>query len=37
MDIKSFKGALGQIAEQRGISPEKVIELRQNLMLSPER
>src|SRR3989344_5667053 len=26
MDIKSFKGALGQIAEQRGISPEKVIE-----------
>src|SRR3989344_1352016 len=26
MDIKSFKGALGQIAEQRGISPEKIIE-----------
>ena len=26
MDIKSFKGALGQIAEERGISPEKVIE-----------
>lgn len=26
MDIKSFKGALTQIAEERGISPEKVIE-----------
>jgi N utilization substance protein A len=26
MDIKSFKGALQQIAEERGISPEKVIE-----------
>jgi len=26
MDIKSFKGALGQIAEERGISPERVIE-----------
>jgi N utilization substance protein A len=26
MDIKSFKGALAQIAEERGISPEKVIE-----------
>ena len=26
MDIKSFKAALGQIAEERGISPEKVIE-----------
>ena len=26
MDIKSFKGALAQIAEQRGISPEKIIE-----------
>jgi len=26
MDIKSFKSALGQIAEARGISPEKVIE-----------
>ncbi len=26
MDIKSFKSALGQIAETRGISPEKVIE-----------
>jgi len=26
MDIKSFKGALSQIAEERGISPEKVIE-----------
>ena len=26
MDIKSFKTALGQIAESRGISPEKVIE-----------
>ncbi|MCX6718260.1 MAG: transcription termination factor NusA [Candidatus Staskawiczbacteria bacterium] len=26
MDIKSFKGALNQIAEERGISPEKVIE-----------
>src|ERR1035437_8161707 len=26
MDIKLFKGALAQIAEERGISPEKVIE-----------
>lgn len=26
MDIKSFKGALAQIAEERGISPERVIE-----------
>ncbi len=26
MDIKSFKGALSQIAEERGISAEKVIE-----------
>jgi len=26
MDIKSFQRALGQIAEERGISPEKVIE-----------
>ena len=26
MDIKSFKGALGQIAEERGISAEKIIE-----------
>ncbi len=26
MDIKSFKGALNQIAEERGISPERVIE-----------
>ncbi len=26
MDIKSFKSALGQIAEARGISPEKIIE-----------
>ena len=26
MDIKSFKGALAQISEERGISPEKVIE-----------
>ncbi|MCX6719545.1 MAG: transcription termination factor NusA [Candidatus Staskawiczbacteria bacterium] len=26
MDIKSFKGALAQIAEERGISAEKVIE-----------
>jgi N utilization substance protein A len=26
VDIKSFKGALAQIAEERGISPEKVIE-----------
>ena len=26
MDIKSFKGALQQIAEERGITPEKVIE-----------
>jgi N utilization substance protein A len=26
MDIKSFKGALAQIAEERGITPEKVIE-----------
>jgi N utilization substance protein A len=26
MDIKNFKGALAQIAEERGISPEKVIE-----------
>jgi N utilization substance protein A len=26
MDIKSFKGALAQIAEERGISPEKIIE-----------
>ena len=26
MDIKNFKGALQQIAEERGISPEKVIE-----------
>ena len=26
MDIKSFKGALSQIAEERGITPEKVIE-----------
>jgi len=26
MDIKSFKGALAQIAEERGIQPEKVIE-----------
>ena len=26
MDIKSFKGALSQIAEERGISPEKIIE-----------
>jgi len=26
MDIKSFKGALAQIAEERGISPEKVVE-----------
>lgn len=26
MDIKSFKGALTQIAEERGISPERVIE-----------
>ncbi len=26
MDIKNFKGALAQIAEERGISPERVIE-----------
>lgn len=26
MDIKGFKGALSQIAEERGISPEKIIE-----------
>ena len=26
MDIKSFKGALAQIAEERGITPERVIE-----------
>ena len=26
MDIKGFKGALAQIAEERGISPERVIE-----------
>src|SRR3989338_5459867 len=26
MDLKSFKGALSQIAEARGISPEKIIE-----------
>ena len=26
MDIKSFKGALSQIAQEHGISPEKVIE-----------
>jgi len=26
MDLKGFKGALAQIAEERGISPEKVIE-----------
>ena len=26
MDIKSFKGALAQISEERGISPDKVIE-----------
>ena len=26
MDIKSFKGALNQIAQERGISPEKIIE-----------
>jgi N utilization substance protein A len=26
MDIKNFKGALAQIAEERGITPEKVIE-----------
>ncbi len=26
MDIKSFKGALNQIAQERGISPEKVVE-----------
>ena len=26
MDIKSFKGALAQIAEERGITPEKIIE-----------
>ena len=26
MDIKSFQRALAQIAEERGISPEKVIE-----------
>src|SRR3989338_7953828 len=26
MDIKGFKGALAQIAEERGISPQRVIE-----------
>ena len=30
MDIKSFQRALAQIAEERGIQPEKVIETKEN-------